>query len=54
VRFGLRSAAARYGYYFDTIPSSYLAPFSDRWTLNIQYRTGGEEFPELMEQMWEA
>lgn len=43
----------RYGYYFDTIPSSYLAPFSDRWTLNIQYRTGGEEFPELMEQMWE-
>eukprot|EP00435_Cladocopium_sp_Y103_P068298 s670_g31.t1 len=45
----------RYGYYFDTIPSSYLAPFSDRWTQNIQYRTvlSGEEFPELMEQMWE-
>lgn len=48
----------RYEYYLDTIPITYLAPFSDRWTQNIQHRTavtidGRDEVPELMEQMWQ-
>lgn len=49
----------RYEYYLDTIPITYLAPFSDRWTQNIQRRTAvaidgsRDEVPELMEQMWQ-
>lgn len=46
----------RYHYYFDTIPDSYLAPFSDRWSQQIVRRlalTLSEEEDMLMEDMWQ-
>ena len=58
-RAGFFETLFRYEYYLDTIPITYLAPFSDRWTQNIQRRTAvtidgsRDEVPELMEQMWQ-
>ncbi|CAJ1393417.1 unnamed protein product [Effrenium voratum] len=47
----------RYNYYFDTIPTVYLAPFSRRWTMNIGQKVQRDwehlgESSELMAQIW--